>query len=244
MKKGIAFLLVLALTVGVCCACTPSGKVTESAPQTAIQETELPADSMALAVEAYTHQLQRYYTALAEKWDEGKYYEHEMSALASYYLEGNPLDNVGFAFADMDKDGDLELMIGAIRNAQQDPAVFEIWTLVNGTPEMLVQSGYRNRYFVEHCEDGTWLVCNEASNSAANSAWQYYLLEADALNVQQAVVFDAVANEENPWFLASDDDWNTGNDTSIDENTAVSILDGHANAYAIPEYIPFSQLEF
>ena len=63
---------------------------------------------------AYADQIARYYTALSEKWDEVKYLENEMSTLPYYYYEGNPLENVGFGFVDLDNDGYWELVIGAI----------------------------------------------------------------------------------------------------------------------------------
>ena len=53
---------------------------------------------------AYAEQIGRYHTALSEKWDEGKYFENGMSALPFYYYEGNPLENVGIGFVDLDND--------------------------------------------------------------------------------------------------------------------------------------------
>lgn len=242
MKRKIICLILLALTVSVCSACTAFRDPAAAEPA----ETEGEQTEQLLSHyvnEVYASQLQRYSTALTEGWEEGKYYENEMSALASYYSEGNPLENVGFAFADMDQDGTWELLIGGILNAQEDPAVFEIWTVSDGNPVMLVQSGYRNRYFVEHSlEDGVWLIANEGSNSAANSAWHYYRLEDGRLQVSEAVVFDALANETAPWFLASDGDWDTANDTPVDEQTALALIDGHRNAYTAVEYIPFGDL--
>ena len=55
--------------------------------------------------------------------------------------------------------GDPELIIGAILHAEQNPSLFEIWTLVDGEPMMLARGGSRNRY--------VWYVVNEASGSAA-----------------------------------------------------------------------------
>ena len=69
----------------------------------------------------YAQQLERYYTAISQRWDENAYNEHEMSALAAHYYEGNPLDNVGFAFMDLNGDGIWELVIGGT----QDPLVFD-----------------------------------------------------------------------------------------------------------------------
>ena len=214
------------------------GTLITAPTETAAPEKDTTANDLEIA---YMEQLNRYYWALQEQWDEGSYYEQEMSPLASYYYEGNPLDNVGFAFADLDHDGNYELIIGAIANAEQDPAVFEIWTLRNNGPALLCQSGYRNRYFLEYApEEDNWLIANEASNNAANSASLYYYLENGELKVAQAIVFDAAANESAPWFMAYDDDWDTSNDTPIDEATAISIIEAHQASYTVPEYIPYS----
>ena len=106
---------------------------------------------------AYAEQISRYYAPLSEKWSEEKYLENELSELPADYYEGNPLDNVGFGFVDLDNDGSWELIIGAIRDAETNPVVFEIWTLVDGKPVMLAQSSERNRYFLEYVEeDNAW----------------------------------------------------------------------------------------
>lgn len=189
----------------------------------------------------YAEQIARYHTALSEKWDEGKYFENGMSALPYYYYAGNPMDNVGFGFVDLDKDGCWELVIGAIQNAEQDPAVFEIWTLVDGAPVMLVQGGSRNRYVLAYVEeDDMWYVVNEASNSAFNHATYYLMLNAGALEVVQGIVFDASADEQNPWFMTYDLDWDVSNDEPIDEETADAILESNQKHYVVPAYFPYA----
>ena len=189
---------------------------------------------------AYTEQIARSHTALSEKWDDGKYFDNDMSALPYYYYEGNPLDNVGFGFVDLDNDGYWELVIGAIQNAEQDPAVFEIWTLVDGEPVMLVQGGSRNRYALEYVEeDNMWYVVNEASNSAFNHATYYLMLNEGEFEVVQGIVFDASTDEENPWFMTYDMDWDTSNDEPIDEETANTILESHRKHYTALEYFPY-----
>ena len=189
---------------------------------------------------AYAEQIARYHTALSEKWDEGKYFENGLSALPYYYYEGNPLDNVGFGFVDLDNDGYWELVIGAILNAEQDPSVLEIWTRVDGEPVMLAQGGSRNRYVLEHVEeDNMWYVVNEGSSSAFGHATYYLMLNEGKLEVVQGIVFDAFVDEQNPWFLTYDMDWDVSNDEAIDEETANAILDSHRNLYTALEYFPY-----
>ena len=189
---------------------------------------------------AYPEQIGRYHTALSEKWDEGKYFENGLSALPVYYYEGNPLENVGFGFVDLDNDGHWELIIGAILNAETDPAVFEIWTRVDGEPVMLAQGGSRNRYVLQYVEeDQMWYVVNEGSNGAANSATYYLTLNEGKLEVVQGIVLDALADEENPWFLTYDLDWDVSNDQPIDAETANAILESNRKHYTALEYFPY-----
>ena len=188
----------------------------------------------------YAQQIARYATALSEQWDEGKYYENDLSPLPSFYYEGNPLENVGFGFVDLDNDGNCELIIGAIANADKDPSVFEIWTLVDGEPVMLAQGSPRNRYVLQYVEeDAMWYVANEASNSAYNSATYYLMLNEGKFEVMQGVVLDAAADEQNPWFLAYDLDWDVSNDDHIDEETAMAILESNRKHYTALEYYPY-----
>lgn len=190
---------------------------------------------------AYAEQIGRYYTALSEQWEEGRYFDSEMSALPYYYYEGEPLDNVGFGYQDLDNDGSMELIIGAILNAEQDPVVFEIWTLVEGEPVMVAQSGSRNRYFLQFFEEeNAWYVANEGSNSAANFGTYYLMLLDGKLEVTQGIVFDAMADEANPWFMAYDLDWDASNDEPIDEEMANAILDSNRTHYTVAAYIPYS----
>ena len=190
---------------------------------------------------AYAEQIGRYYTALSEQWEAGQYFDNDMSELPYYYYEGEPLDNVGFGYQDLNNDGSMELIIGAILNAEQDPAVFEIWTLVDGEPVMLAQGGSRNRYCLQFSEeDNAWYVANEGSNSAANYGTYYLMLIDGKLEVTQGIVFDAMADEANPWFMAYDLDWDVSNDEPIDEEMANAILENNRGLYTSLEYFPYS----
>ena len=260
MKKRsifwIVFLLIAAMLVG--CGAPKDPQVSETdAPTEAVTgiSAEIPTESTEETEEdivyegdastyyidvAYPEQIARYHTALSEKWDEGKYFENNMSALPFYYYEGNPLENVGFDFVDLDNDGHLELIIGAILNSDADPAVFEIWTLVDGEPVMLAQGGTRNRYVLQYVEeDRMWYVVNEGSGSAFTHATYYLMLNEGKLEVVQGIVFDAYADEENPWFLSYDLDWDVSNDEPIDEATANAILDSNRKHYTALEYFPY-----
>lgn len=219
---------------------------TEAVTGPAVEETEedivYEGDASSYYIdEVYAEQIGRYAVALAEQWNEGAYFENGLSALPYYYYEGNPLENVGFGFVDLDNDGSWELVIGAIQNAENDPAVFEIWTLVDGEPVMLVQGAARNRYYLQYVEeDEMWYIANEGSSSAFCNATYYLMLNEGKLEVVQGIVFDASADEQNPWFLTYDLDWDVSNDEPIDEATAKSILDVNRTYYTAVEYFPYS----
>ena len=192
----------------------------------------------------YLNQIKRYYTALAERWDEDKYFDNGMSALPWHYYEGKALDNVGFGYLDLDYDGQNELIIGAILNADQDPTVFEIWTVADGEPVMLAQGGSGNRYVLQFLqEDNAWYVVNEASNGAASHATYYMMLMEGRLQVTQGLIFDATVDEQNPWYMTYDQDWDVSNDDPIDEDMANAIMDSNRSYYTALEYFPYSCCE-
>lgn len=199
-------------------------------------------DSSHFVEATYMQQIERYYAAISNQWDESAYFDHEMSPLVAYYYDGNPLDNVGFTIMDLNGDNIQELIIGAIKNAEQDPLIFEIWTLNSGEPVMLAQSGSRNRYYMQYAEeDDMWSVAYEAENGAANHAVYYLHLAEGRFEVIQGVIFDAVASENDPWFMAYDLDWDISNDMPIDEDTANAVMEAGRNIYIAIEYLPYSR---
>ena len=221
----------------------PTEAATEDAtePTTEADTNDVCDASAYLANPAYAPQVERYYTALTQKWDQEQYFDNDMSALPVHYYEGDPLDNVGFGFQDLDNDGSEELIIGAVLNAETDPTVFEIWTLVDDQPVMLAQGGSGNRYVLQFVEeDNMWYVTQEASNGAANHATYYMMLMDGKLEVMQGIVFDAEADAENPWFMTYDMDWDVSNDDPIDEDTANAILESNRSHYKAVEYFPYS----
>ena len=189
----------------------------------------------------YAQQIKRYHTAISQQWDMDAYWDQEMSSMVVHYYDGTPLDNVGFTLMDLDGDGIQELMIGAILGSERDPLVFEIWTLQNNEPVMLAQSGSHNRYYLQYAnEDDRWSVAYEAENGAANHAVYYLQLADGEFHVIQGILFDALSSENAPWFMAYDLDWDISNDTPIDEDTAIAVMNAGRNIYAAQAYLPYS----
>ena len=266
MKKTTKFYLALMLVAAMISACgapaptepptteAPAVQTTAPVETTAPAETTIPTEptvqenvsgegyNAEYVREIYAEQIGRYYVALAEQWTQEQYFDNGMSDLPSYYYEGDALANVGFGYQDLNNDGQEELMIGAILNAEQDPVVFEIWTVVDGAPVMLAQSGSRNRYLLQFVEeDNMWYVFNEASNGAANFATYSLTLIDGNLEVSQGIIFDAAADEENPWFMTYDLDWDVSNDEPVDEDLANAITENDYRYITALEYIPYNR---
>ena len=254
MKKSIIITVTLLLILALPAGCNKPQldlpvhtepttlPTTETSPSENEGDGEYEGDASSYYIDVvYAEQIERYYTAISQQWDEMAYLEHEMSPLAARYYEGKPLDNNGFTFMDLDGDGIWELIIGAIKNAENDPLIFEIWALRNDEPVMVAQSGTDNRYYLQYArEDDLWSVAYEAENNAANRATYYLQLVEGEFKVIQGVIFDAITNENAPWFMTYDLDWDVSNDTPIDENTANSVMNAGRNTYAAQEYFPYS----
>lgn len=241
----LAFLLTLTLLVG--CSNPPtetesleSSTAANATGEVSPAETEDDTTSYYTDV-VYAQQIKRYHTAISHQWDMEAYWDQEMSSMVVHYYDETPLDNVGFTLMDLDGDSIPELIIGAILGSDRDPLVFEIWTVHNGDPVMLAQSGSHNRYYLQYSEEeNLWSVAYEAENGAANHAVYYLQLVEGEFRVIQGIVFDASANENNPWFMAYDLDWDVSNDIPVDEETATSIMQAGRNIYSALEYLSYS----
>ena len=188
----------------------------------------------------YPEQIDRYHTALAEKWNEDQYIENSMSEVLTAYYEGNPLNNVGFGFVDLDNDGRWELVIGAIQDAETEPAVFEIWTLVDNKPVMVAQADAKNQYALQYSEeDRAWYVAYESSHDVTSNGTYYLMLTEGKFEVMQGIVYHAEADNQNPWFMAYDLDWDISNDEPIDEDTANAIIETNRKLYTPLEFFPY-----
>lgn len=233
---------------------TATGNVTVATEASAMENTEAVTESIEEETDivyegdassyyidqVYAEQIARYRTALSEKWNEEQYLANGLSEVPAAYYEGNPLDNVGFGFVDLDDDGRWELVIGAILDSEEYPAVFEIWTLADEKPVMLAQAHARAQYTLQYVEeDNMWYVANECSNSIFCHGTYYLMLNEGEFEVVQGILYNAEADAENPWFMTYDMDWDASNDEPIDEDMAYTILESNRKHYTALEYFPY-----
>ena len=188
----------------------------------------------------YKKQMDLVYEALSQKWSMDQYFENEISTLISNHYDGNPLENVGYALEDLDGDGEEELLISAVSKDASGGMLYDVYSAPKGKVVHVLSGHERNRYYLQWLEEGAYMIANEASNSAFNSAWYYYSLSAGRLELMQGIVFNAEADEENPWFITYDEDWDVSNDTHDVDGMAESIIDAYTKSYTTLEYIPFS----
>ena len=118
LSTATTFLLILALLAGcgapqpeqtgntesTAAAAAPtaapsSEATTETTSAETEEDTEYEGDASSYYIDVvYAQQIERYYTAISQQWDEDAYRDHEMSPLVTHYYGEKSLDNVGFTF--------------------------------------------------------------------------------------------------------------------------------------------------
>lgn len=68
----------------------------------------------------------------------------------------------------------------------------------------------------------------------------YYILNGQKIQVVQAIIYDGMTDPENSWYMAYDEDWDTTNDTPVDEKMAEDIIKSYENQYMQPDYMSFA----
>ena len=256
MKKKVIMLSMLAITAAMLTACSDKNDAadvpevsqaeestentdTDSSAEAAEKSTENVEkdsevkDSDYVMPEEYQNVLDKYKTMITEKWDVSKAFDEGMSSMVSEFCNMDAQDQIGYTLYDLDADGQPELLIGEMdTELPVNRIIFDAYTLKDGNAVQIFESESRNRYYLVEDEAGAILIANEGSNGAASSGWLYYTVSGDRLTVQQAIMYDAAADEENPWFMAYDDDWDTSNDEPVDEDMAQSVINSYTDNYA------------
>lgn len=101
------------------------------------------------ALEAYAVVIGEYDTALREGWDAAALLEYGLNYMAADRSFDNPLEDIGYAVADLDGDGAEELLIGSRKeDAFFGKMIFSLYTLdSDGAPQLLFDGTERNRYY-------------------------------------------------------------------------------------------------
>ena len=187
----------------------------------------------------YKSILQKHINAVEQKWDSIKLEQENMSYMYNVLAHSNKnvLENIGYAYYDVNGDGIDELFIGEISNEDWKGIVYDIYTMVNRKPVHVVSGGSRNRYFV--CDDV--FLCNEYSSGAKESGILVYILveNSNELFPQVGFKYDGYANQKTPWFISYNfkkDEWENVSEQTYNERKKVF------NRYERFDYIPLSTL--
>ena len=162
MKKIALFVLSIIMVFSLA-ACGTSSPAAPESPAPAVKETApapeetqpepeqpVPAPEETPTVEqAYAVVIGEYYTALEQRRNGAELMEDGLNYMAADCYGNAPLENLGYAIADIDGDGVQELLIGTIKADEfYEKMVFSLYTLdENGVNKLVFDGTERNRYY-------------------------------------------------------------------------------------------------
>ena len=228
-------LLTILLALSVCFSAAGCGAVAVKPEIPAA--TEVPATPeptpVPTAEELYFPIVAKYCAALYNRYDMEQLQTEDLNYMLAYSYGDDPLSSAGFLLADIDADGNAEMLVGSLAgDAYNRQIILDMYTLSDGKPVKVFTAGERDRFYF--CSEG--FFAEEASNSAMNSAWRYYTYAGGTMTEVKAIVFNAAEDRENPWHLIEG-----GTESPIAEADATNMISGYQALYVTPEYVPFSQ---
>ncbi len=191
--------------------------------------------------ELYSYTVSKYIEALSSDWDANKYEEEGLSPefYAIAQNEGDSaLDDIGFAYKDITNDGVDELLVGPVSGSDEPSVIYDIYTMVNREPALVVSGTSRDRYYGLSYGG----VANAFSGGANENGVKVYNIEPNSTELmhQYTIKYDAYTDEKNPWFISySDDEEGFEAMTEEDYNSRLDMLDGE---YLKLDYTPLSEI--
>lgn len=182
----------------------------------------------------YGDVLAKYVQAVNEGWDANKLEDEEMSP-EFYYMgsSGGGLDNIGFAYDDVNCDGIDELFIGDMAD-DDSTTVYDVYTMVDRKPAHVISGTARDRYY-DYEND---FLANEWSGGAGSSGFDVYALMANSTELvfQFGYKYDEYEDEQKPWFKTYDQDtYESITEEEFNEGFAMS------EKYVKLDYSPLSE---
>ncbi len=196
----------------------------------------------------YDEIIQKYARAVKEGWDMEKLQDNNMSYLCGLFAntrgaDYDPMENMGYYYRDLDKDGIGELFIGANSNDEWIETVFEVYSVRAGDWTRILSAGERDEYFL--ADDDTFY--NQGSDSAFSYALLHYKVEGSYkfLTPIDGIIYEERTGEtaKGPWYYTKDGYWNTENAEPISEKEYSDYENKAQASYVRIEYTPFSTVE-
>lgn len=239
MKK-LAIILCFSLVLASFAGCG-KGQTTKEDAQVDKAEVEAPAEEPSQSdepedsfnyEEAYSAVLDRYKEAISKKEDGNTLAMGGMSPVCEEYYEGDPLENIGYAYKDINNDGMPELFIGPVN----DNKLIEVYT-ISGESVIVVISASSNvsYYFYNNTMFG-----NVGVMSDKTIGYNYYLLNGTSLQFVEGVLEDSLFTPEMTWYKAESDDYFASNDTVVTEEEAKKVITHYEEMITTPEYKTFA----
>ena len=105
--------------------------------------------------------------------------------------------HVGYAFKDLDKDGTPELLIAGLNtdNIAQS-VVYEIYALVNGTPQRMAISTENDRYYL--CTDN--MILNSGNEGASHTYYIVYRFGNDRITAVESYISYTAGSQKDGYY--------------------------------------------
>lgn len=186
-------------------------------------------------IQMYQEMLSRHGVALYEHWDQDELRANNMSGI--YALQGDdPLSVTGFAFLDLNDDGVDELLIGAIQDIDCGGTIYDIYTLLNGSPVHVASGGERDRFYIP--VDGT--LVKVSSGSSTTAGYRYFMLDGEdgKLLDECWLWFDEDGDPAQPWKCSYNGglDWVDVSEEELEKNF------GDRDQFLRVDFIPLSEI--
>ena len=169
--------------------------------------------------QAYEEILSVFDRAISEKWNMQQCSDAGISLMIANLTEYGV--DFGYALMDLDGNGNQELLI------TDGKTIYNVYTLTDEGVSHVLTGWERNAFSL--CKDN--ILYRHGSGGAALSYDTFYRLVNGMLVVDDAVIFDASTDPENPWFRSTDGE-TLGDPISQDQAEAI------INSYT-PVEIPF-----
>ncbi|MCR5733402.1 MAG: hypothetical protein K6G22_02240 [Lachnospiraceae bacterium] len=186
----------------------------------------------------YKDVLSEYVNALSNISEDTMFENGDISAeiyIAAASSEDDPLKDIGYAYKDINNDGIDELFIGVFANYEFKGVVYDIYTIVDREPVLVVTGTARDRYYAYD----NYAIVNVWSAGAGESGFDIYCLMANStdLVLQYGYKYDSYENEEEPWMFTYDgEDYETITEDEYNDN-----YDNMDNCCERFEYEPLSE---
>lgn len=170
------------------------------------------SESSSLKKESVREVCALYRDAIRQEWDEE---DCELAGVNRLVLGLSDPDELGYAFRDLDDDGEQEFLIGPTDvQLYGEGAVFAIYAFEDGLPVIVASSDENSMYYV--CSDNT--LCREMTDEDGTLEIAYLDLAEGGLICKSAIVMNEGIDAEEPWFIVQDPEegWE---DTMLAEGT-------------------------